>query len=211
MSSHEKDAYVIAVAGTSGAGKTSVAKATAAGFEDAVCLHFDDYATVSSYPQDMRGWLDAGADPDEWQTPRLGEDLRSLKAGSPIEAPNGDRIEPESFIVLEEPFGRARPDVADSIDFVALVDVPMEVALARRLLRDLDGEAPHQPDRYARRVYGFLSSYVDVYRDAYIAGVRLARESCDIEVDGLRTVAEIAEEIAMAARVARRVSEQSQT
>ena len=103
------------------------------------------------------------------------------------------------------------PDVADSIDFVALVDVPMEVALARRLLRDLDGEAPHQPDGCARRVYGFLSSYVDVYRDAYIAGVRLARESCDIEVDGLRTVEEIAEEIAMAARVARRVSEQAQT
>lgn len=208
MSGPGPSAYVVAVSGTSGAGKTTLVKAVGESLGDAACLYFDDYATVSSYPQDMRAWIDAGAHPSAWSTPRLGDDLRNLKSGIAVEGPRGGRVEPASYIVLEEPFGRARPDVAGLIDFVAFLDVPLEIALARRLLRDLDGDAPRQPDGYARRLYGFLSTYVAVYRDAYVEGVRLARKSSDLEVDGMRTVEELADEIAIAARVARRATEQ---
>ncbi len=208
MSDPGTGSYIVAISGTSGSGKTSLVNAVAESLGEAVHLHFDDYATVSSYPQDMRAWIDAGADPAEWRTPKLGDDLRALKSGRAIKAPGGSRIDAAPYAVLEEPFGRARPDVADLVDFVAFVDVPLEIALARRLLRDFDDGAPRQAEGYTRRLYGFLSTYVAVYRDAYVEGVRLARETCDIEVDGMKSVEEIAEEITLAARVSRRATEQ---
>lgn len=208
MNNQEPCPYVVAVSGTSGAGKTALVKAVAEHLGDAVCMHFDDYATVSSYPKDMRAWIEAGADPAAWSTPQLGDDLRALRSGLSVDAPRGGRIEPAPYVVLEEPFGRARPDVAGLIDFAVFVDVPLEIALARRLLRDLDGDGPRNADGYARRLYGFLSTYVTVYRDAYIEGVRLARESCDLELDGMKPVEELAEEAALATRVSRRATEQ---
>src|SRR5579864_6876484 len=51
-------AYTIAIAGTSGAGKTSVARAVADALHSPV-LHFDDYEypdPASAYP-DFEGWI----------------------------------------------------------------------------------------------------------------------------------------------------------
>ena len=90
----------------------------------------------------------------------------------------------------------------DEIERMEIVDSDLGMP------RDLNGDGPRQADGYARRLYGFLSTYVTVYRDAYVEGVRLARESCDLVVDGLRTVDELVEEITLAARVARRATEQ---
>jgi uridine kinase len=208
MSGQSAGSYIVAISGTSGSGKTTLVNAVTQSLGEAVSLHFDDYATVSSYPTDMRAWIDAGADPAEWRTPKLGDDLRAMKSGKPIKAPNGARMDAAPYVVLEEPFGRARPEVAGLIDFVAFVDVPLEIALARRLLRDFDDGAPRQPEGYTRRLYGFLSTYVAVYRDAYAEGIQLARETCDLQVDGMKTVEELAEEITLAARVSRRAMEQ---
>jgi uridine kinase len=163
-------------------------------------LHFDDYAAVSSYPEDVRVWMDAGADVREWRTPRLTEDLRRLKAGHAIEVPgNQGAVEPAAFIVLEGPFGRTRPEIAGLIDFVVFVDVPMDVALVRRILRDFDNGVPRYPDGYAARLHEQLLTYLSVQREAYLLGVRFVRASCDLVVNGMRPADELAETIAAAA------------
>lgn len=39
--------------------------------------------------------------------------------------------------MVEEPFGRARQEMREAIDLVAIIDLPLEVALARRIRRNI--------------------------------------------------------------------------
>ena len=54
-------ARVIALSGVSGAGKTSVIKCLAEAFKSQTLL-FDDFVEPNTYPEDMRAWLQKGAD-----------------------------------------------------------------------------------------------------------------------------------------------------
>ena len=119
--------YVVAVAGTSGAGKTRLVRAVARVLEDAAALFFDDYEATSTYPEDWTAWWRAGGDLDAVQTPVLAADLRALRDGVPInDARSGLPIDPAAFVVVDEPFGRARTEVRDLVDFVACLDVPRD-------------------------------------------------------------------------------------
>src|SRR3712207_3235913 len=138
MAEAQAEVAVIAVAGPSGSGKTTLVQYLAVLLGHATQVYFDDYAVVSTYPADMAHWLATGADPNQWQTPRLAEDVQALRAGSAVVHPDGTTVlQPTRYIVMEEPFGRERREMAPLIDFVAVIDVPLEIALARRLRRTL--------------------------------------------------------------------------
>jgi uridine kinase len=185
--------YVIVIAGTSGAGKSTLVQATASLLHDAVTFHFDDYASVSHYPADAAHWLAEGADPDAWQTPEFLADLCSLRSGQPVTLPRSHRlVRPGRHIVVEEPFGRARRGMADLADFVVFIDLPLELALARRLLRDVTVRfRPRHPlatmranERALEHVRHFLTDYLDDWRDAYAAVNRIALQQADLVIDG---------------------------
>ena len=60
--------YIIAVSSVSGGGKTTLVKKIAE-FLRGTTLFFDDYASVSEYPPDIKKWVEDGADVNEWKTP----------------------------------------------------------------------------------------------------------------------------------------------
>src|SRR4051812_8185094 len=98
--------FVLAIGGTSGAGKSTLGANLVARLGNAIALYFDDYEASSTYP-DITKWLADGGDPNQFQTPQLGADLRGLRAGAAIALPhNGQVVQPARVIVLEEPFGR---------------------------------------------------------------------------------------------------------
>ena len=129
--------YIIAVSAVSGGGKTTLVKSTA-DLLRGTALFFDDYASVSEYPPDGKKWIEDGADVNEWKTPQFAQDLATLRRGDSIVSPiDGASILPSEFIVIEEPMGRERAEMAPLVDFMAVIDTPLEIALARRFLRDL--------------------------------------------------------------------------
>jgi uridine kinase len=198
VSGSRAPALVIAVCGTSGAGKTRLVERTVELLGDAVALHFDDYRSVSDYPTDLLAWLEAGADPDAWRTPRMAADLMALRAGRAVALPDpARRLEPRRFVVVEDPFGRARREMAPGIDFSAYLDLPMEIALARKLRRDLAGAARELGAQGALdRASLFFEEYLERRgREAYLAGNRRARESCDVVLDGMLPLEVLAREI----------------
>lgn len=175
-------AYIVAVSGMSGSGKTSVIQRASGLLGDAVVLHFDEYIETSTYPPDLKDWLDRGADVDEWKTPRLAADVRALREG-------GAR-----FVLLEEPFGRMRRELRDLIDLAVHLDVPADILLARRLLRRLEEER-HQGEKLLDRVQKDLNVHLATGRELEIVGAAAGKAAADVVLDGTRPLDDLAQEL----------------
>jgi uridine kinase len=189
---------VIAIAGPSGGGKTTLVDHVATLLGTATRLYFDDYALVSSYPEDLAAWLAAGADPNLWRTPQLAADLRALCRGAAILHPDGTtRQEPAPYIVLEEPFGRERQEMAAMIDVVACLDTPLEIALVRRLRRDLRKGGPYTStvDALLSGLDEYLTAYLSWARDVYHRVNSRALASCDLALDGRQPAEQLAQQV----------------
>lgn len=136
---------VVAVSGVSGAGKTTIVKQLANEFNCPFLL-FDDHTDKSTYPQDMKLWLKQGVNVSLIKTPKLVSSLESLISK------NSSR-----FIFIEEPFGKERDSMSSLIDYVVLLDQPIELCLARIIKRHTE-----QPNSDS---IGSISNYLDKYED----------------------------------------------
>jgi uridine kinase len=184
MDHGRKEAFVVAVSGMSGAGKSTVVRRTVERLGNATALHFDDYVADSVYPPDLQDWLARGADVDEWKTPRLAADLRALRAGT------------HDYVLVEEPFGKMRAEMRGLIDLAAHLDVPADVLLARRLLRRLEEERAEFGDQLLDKLHGDLREHLATDRSLELTGNTTAKAAADIVLDGRRTIDEIAQTLA---------------
>ena len=114
---------VVAISGISGAGKTSIVKQLASEFNCPFLL-FDDHTDKDTYPQDMKCWLIKGADVSFIKTPKFVSALVSLLSNNRSQ-----------YIFIEEPFGKERDAMLPLIDYVVLLDQPLELCLARIIRR----------------------------------------------------------------------------
>jgi uridine kinase len=198
MQAAQPAVVVIAIAGPSGAGKTTLVQSVAALLDQATQVYFDDYDASSIYPADMAAWLANDADPNDWKTPQLRSDVQALRMGSEVLHPNGTTVlRPTRYIVVEEPFGRERQEMAPLIDFVAVIDVPLEIALARRIRRAIGmGVEQWSAEQVLKHVDSYLKSYIELGSSLYGTVNTRALASCDLAVDGRKPVEQLAEQIA---------------
>ncbi len=125
--------FVIAIAGHSGAGKSTLMESLATRLGNANSLSLDDYRSSSIYPP-VGKWLEAGADPNQFETPQFSADALALKKGKSIIHPVTQKVvEPADYLILEEHFGRARSAMRELIDFLVYVDTPLDIAHARKI------------------------------------------------------------------------------
>jgi len=212
MSEAHPTNFVVAIASVSGGGKTTLVKKTAE-LLNGTTLFFDDYQSVSQYPEDSQKWLEDGADVNEWKTPQFSRDVAALRKGQSITMPgNGGTVEPSEFIVIEEPMGRARVEMAAHIDFVAVIDTPLEVALSRRVIRDMGYFDIKDIDTATREqlvegfekligyVRNFLGHYLRTGRELYTTVQEQAKASCDLVLDGQLPVDELARQLVAAVK-----------
>lgn len=188
---------VIAIAGPSGGGKTTLVQSVAALLDHATQVYFDDYEAVSTYPTDMAAWLATGANSIDWKTPQLSSDLQELRMGKEVPHPNGTTMySPTRFIVIEEPFGRDRQEMAPLIDFVVAIDVPLEIALSRRLRRNLQMELEQwSAEKVLEHIDDYLKVYIELLGTLYRIVNTRALANCDLAVDGRVSAEQLAEQI----------------
>ncbi|KZN48429.1 AAA family ATPase [Pseudoalteromonas luteoviolacea] len=160
---------VIAISGASGCGKTSLIKAVSDKLNCPYLL-FDEYTNAHTYPKDMKMWLKAGVDLNEIKTPAFIKALEELTLS--CSAP---------YIFVEEPFGRCRAEISKYIDYVILLDVPLEVCLSRVITRNIN--TPHIDSRNA--ISKYLCAYDNYLSAIYANVVEQVCHTCDLTVTGV--------------------------
>ena len=146
-------------------------------------------------PDDGLHWIAEGADLTAFELPRFGEDVRKLREGEAVITPTGRRVEPASYLVIEEPFGSGRKDMAGLVDFGVCIDTPMEVALARRLLDVVERwEGP--PEQRLKWIGSYLNTYLfEGMREVYTAINGRVKERSQLILDGLSPVEQNAQRV----------------
>lgn len=173
--------YVIAISGYSGTGKSTVIGYLLSLIGDAVALRIDDYAEDAIYPPTIE-WIKNGADPDEFITPQFTENIRLLKGGKPAICPKDKtNIRPSGYILIEEPFGMSRTAMKPWIDFHVQMEIPPEIALARRVLRNIE-RLEKDPD--GEGLKDFLDWYLNAGQQFFLLAYELAAREKDLTVDG---------------------------
>ena len=194
---------VIVVSGSVGSGKSTLVEKLAELLPGAPTLIFDQYEQFAELPQDMGRWFRKGADPNQIKIPRMKEDLLSLLAGESITHPLDNRVvDSSAYILIEEPSGRERQEIAEYIDLVIYVDVPQDVCVVRVARRAMgmggaDFESAVEAEsreELAKRLQAgafWLTHYMRM-RPIYMGVSNRVKQKADIVLDGMRTVDEIA-------------------
>ena len=162
---------VIGVSAVSGGGKTRLVNELVQLLGDAVAVYFDEFDDTTIHPPDMRAWLLEDGDYNAWHAPVLAEHLRLLKEG----AGSASNTEPPRYIVFDAPLGRAHAETGVHIHHMVFIHTPLDVALARRLLRD--GADKWGDDH--------LRNYLDWTRDLFTHLVENVSSTADLILDGM--------------------------
>jgi uridine kinase len=163
---------VVAISGVSGAGKTTIVKQLADEFTCPFLL-FDDHTDKDSYPDNMNDWFKNGAKVSLIKTPRFVSALNSLLSK------NNSR-----YIFIEEPFGKERNVMSSLIDYVILLDQPLELCLSRIIKRHIDHPQPDSLDSIA----SYLNKYDDHLREIYISAANQVRNNCDLIIEHVLSI-----------------------
>ncbi len=158
--------FIIAVNAVSGGGKTAVTKALSKRLPNAKALYFDDRDyDVASGIEDICDFIQDGADVNRFDLSLLAKDIRRLIREKP------------DFILLDYPFDYRHRQIAGYIDCSVFIDTPLDIAQARRILRDYTTASSNE-------ILEDMKHYLERGRDAYLHGLEETKAAADIVVDG---------------------------
>jgi uridine kinase len=189
-----KAPFVIAISGTSGVGKSTLIHYLLKQVEQATGLGMDDYEETSTYPTSINAWIENGANPSDFATPHLAENLQRLRQGKPVIDPMTNEEYPaRPIIILEEPFGRERDAMHQMIDYVVYLKIPYDLALARKIQRKItDALSDHEFEQGMRHISTFINWYRQAGYLFYQTVNDRVEANCDLVVDATQPTEDIA-------------------
>lgn len=176
---------VIGIAGGTGSGKTTVAKA----IHDRVGKDKIEWISHDSYYRNFEG-LDPEErhhinfdHPDSLETELLARHLDVLVKGASVEVPIYDftthsrktetqRVEPRRVIIVEGILALYEPELRKRIDIKLFVDTPPDIRFVRRLMRDIKTRG--------RSVESVIEQYVTTVRPMHEEFVEPSKRHADL-------------------------------
>jgi len=176
---------VLGVAGGTGSGKTTVARAIV----EAVGQHRIALLEQDSYYRDIEWRSDAELlhhnfdHPEALDDDLLVDQVRALKAGQAVEVPIYDfvrhrrtaqtrRVEPRAVVLLEGILLFVEPALRNLLDFKIYVDTDPDIRLIRRLGRDMTERG--------RSVDDVLRQYLETVRPMHLEFVEPSKRWADV-------------------------------
>lgn len=165
----EAQPIVVAIAAVSGGGKTTITRRLQQTLPNVEALYFDDYDyDAASGIDDVCAWVEDGADYELWDLQPLVQQLDNLLSGI-------DR--PLDYIFLDYPFAYQQLQMRQFIDYAIFIDTPLDIALARRILRDFS-QVPSDT------IHADMQGYLMRGRQAYLYMLSTIKPNSDLIIDG---------------------------
>lgn len=182
---------IIGISGISGSGKSTLTKALA-DYLSASSLYWDDFDAISQSPDDYVDWFEHSRDYTEFNYETLAQSLCELKKGKVITHPvKQENITPTRYVIVDAPLGKAHEQTARYIDTFIHIDIPLDIALARRLLRDTKDRCDSQA------IVSTLNQYLHKSRPLFdTEGMSLIANTADYIIDGTQKLEKQIEDIA---------------
>lgn len=176
---------LVGVAGGSGSGKTTVARALAASFraEQVQIILMDSYyRDRAGVPFEERTRINYDH-PDAFDEALLVEQIKELKAGRGVDQPVYDftrheraptrvRVEPSRVIIVEGILVLAVESVRSLLDLKLFVDTPADLRFLRRLRRDVAERG--------RTIDSVIEQYLATVRPMHEAFIEPSRRHADL-------------------------------
>jgi hypothetical protein len=173
--------HIVAIAAPIGGGKSALSQMLAAALGGAQVVAFDDFEIATRQTASaMQTWLNQGADFNALDAPGLASCLEGARASAG-----------HSPVVFDMPLGRAWKPTQAMIGTLIWLDVPPEVALARRVREIVLGL---QKDDGANIQNGlswlvaYLDNYVSMIRHVLNAQYSVVRPMADLILDGTNSI-----------------------
>jgi uridine kinase len=187
---------VIAIAGGTGSGKTTVANVIIkrVGAQHIAYLPHDAYyKDLKDLPEAQRAQINFDH-PNSLDTGMLIEHVRDMKAGLMIEHPVYDfkthsrtdqtvRLEPQPIVIVEGILIFVEPALRELFDVKIFVDTPPDIRFIRRLARDINERG--------RTVESVIQQYQETVRPMHLEFVEPSKRYADVIIPegGFNTVA----------------------
>lgn len=167
---------IISIAAVTAGGKTTVVNKLKERLDNVCTLYFDDY-TFEGEVDNFYQWVLNGADYNVWNLKPLEEDIIKI-----IE--NGKY----QYIILDYPFAYCNDQLKKYIDTAIFIETPLDVALARRILRDLGNASGEE-------IRNDLELYLKYARIAFLQMEKDVLPSSDYVIDGTLGLDDLVSEI----------------
>lgn len=188
---------VIAICGTMGSGKTTAVENIAAALPDCEALHEDDFnRTTERSLDDIDAWWGRGAIVGELDLSELIKQLATMcpdQDSSVTGSTQKSRRSTTRILLLETHFGRLHPALEPWIDYQCWIDVPADIAVARKIVQ-LCGHMGSQPanseNEYGselRWIENFCKGYLMTTRKLFEMQRQKVRELSEMSIDGQGT------------------------
>lgn len=168
---------VIAISAVSGGGKTTAIQLLNKQLKNSTVLFFDDYNFEG--PDNYMEWVSRGGNYNEWKLQPIINDLITI-------LDNKDHH--FDYILLDYPFAYLNHEMKVYIDLAIFIDTPLDVAMARRILRN-------QINVTTEEIKADMESYLAGGREAYAVMLNTVKPNSDIIIDGLLEKEILVEEI----------------
>lgn len=158
---------IIAIGAVTAGGKTTLVNAIKDKLTRTASLHFDDYS-FDGEVNDFYKWASDGANYNVWDLSPLKADIEKII--------NSDRYD---YLLLDYPFAYQNKMIKDYLDCCIFIDTPLDIALARKVLRDMK-ESSADDIRYEMDVY------LKYARIAYVQMLQDILPISDYVIDGTK-------------------------
>ena len=122
-------------------------------------------------------WVLDGTDYNVWNLSPLKADIENIISSGEYD-----------YLLLDYPFAYRNDLIRDYIDCAVFIDTPLDIAMARRILRDMNNAS-------ADEIRDEMKTYLKDARIAYVQMLKDIKPSSDYVVDGTQNLKTITEEL----------------